>query len=1053
MTDIDHNPVSEEQYAIPKVITKKGFSPVWILPIVALLIGLGLIVKSYLNAGIIVTLQVPTADGIAIGKTRVLFKGIAAGVVKERDITDDLQHVILSIEMDKRTEPFLNQKTQFWIVEPRISLSGISGLDTILGGRYIAISAEKGSKSKRKFIALNTPPPPSQETPGLHIKLRLNRLASVDQGTVIYYKQIPVGEVTHYTLEENDSEIQAWVLIKPEYAHLVKKNSLFYNVSGIKIDAGLSGIKIKTESLISVLAGGIAFHTPLLDEEKINAPNGPDKANKSNTSIVEHGSIYLLYDDFESANVGIPIVLLFKNVRNLQENITVIKFQGRKIGTLGKFSYDKTSNETVVVAHIDPLMEDALRDNTQFWIVKPSLILLEISGLDALIQGNYISMRPSIGGELTRKFKVSESIPSLSKSVPGLHFYIETETLSSMKKGVPIFYKQIPVGNIEGFELTKDTEKVRLSAFIKPEFAHLVKKNSRFYNVSGLNIQAGLSGIKVKTESLMSLITGGVSFYTPETFTEQEHQAVVEQSKNDDVFKLYDDFDDAKAGYEVSLIFATAAGLSAGSTKVIYKGLVLGVVKKITPDKGKQTVTASITFDPIAENSLVEDTKFWMVRPQISLSGVKNIETLLGGDYITLRSGESKKKQLTFNVSQHRPPFNHTFPGLHLKLNSTELGAVAMGSPILYQRIKIGDVQNYELAEDRISVNILIHILPQYKDLVTSVSRFYNASGIRINANLSGVDIRTESFESILAGGIALYNMPDQKHKSDTRQQKKVRNGAVFDLFNDYDAARTNAFYVNVRFSDPQGLSIGSKVKYKGVSVGEVESISLDKKNSDLVWVKLELNSVLKAVLGKKSLFWVSKAHIGLTRTDNIDTLISGNYINVLPVKTVKGKSTVPPEAINFTALDEELLISQSRFGFTVNLTASRLSSVRTGDPVYYHQVVVGKVIGYEIADTADQILIYLSIRNRFKPLIRENSKFWHASGVSMDIRLFGTSKIRTESLEAIIAGGISFATPDNDKMGDMLASGSFFVLHDEPKEQWTQWNPIIHLSKEMQQD
>ena len=165
MTDIDHNPVHEEQYAIPKVTTKKGFSPIWILPIVALLIGLGLIVKSYLNAGIIVTLQVPAADGIVDGKTRILFKGIVAGVVKERDITDDLQHVILSIEMNKRTEPFLNEKTQFWIVEPRISLSGVSGLDTILGGRYIAISAEKGSKSKRKFIALNTPPPPSQETP------------------------------------------------------------------------------------------------------------------------------------------------------------------------------------------------------------------------------------------------------------------------------------------------------------------------------------------------------------------------------------------------------------------------------------------------------------------------------------------------------------------------------------------------------------------------------------------------------------------------------------------------------------------------------------------------------------------------------------------------------------------------------------------------------------------------------------------------------------------------------------------------------------------------
>ena len=136
-----------------------------------------------------------------------------------------------------------------------------------------------------------------------------------------------------------------------------------------------------------------------------------------------------------------------------------------------------------------------------------------------------------------------------------------------------------------------------------------------------------------------------------------------------------------------------------------------------------------------------------------------------------------------------------------------------------------------------------------------------------------------------------------------------------------------------------------------------------------------------------------------------------------------------------------------------MSLSSSRLSSVKVGDPVYYRQVKVGTVVGYELADTADQILIYLSIRNRFKPLIRENSKFWHASGIAMDLKLFGTSKIRTESLEAILQGGIAFATPDNEKMGRMLSSGSFFVLHDEPEPQWSQWNPIIHLSKETQQD
>ncbi|MCK5539278.1 MAG: MCE family protein, partial [Bacteroidales bacterium] len=134
-TTIPKQPISD-QFAQPEVTRKKGFSPIWILPIVAFLIGVGLIVKSYMDAGIMITLQVPSAEGIEVGKTHILYKGISTGVVKKRIVTEDLQNVILHIEMHKRTKPFLNENTVFWVVEPRVSLSGISGLDTLLGGRY-----------------------------------------------------------------------------------------------------------------------------------------------------------------------------------------------------------------------------------------------------------------------------------------------------------------------------------------------------------------------------------------------------------------------------------------------------------------------------------------------------------------------------------------------------------------------------------------------------------------------------------------------------------------------------------------------------------------------------------------------------------------------------------------------------------------------------------------------------------------------------------------------------------------------------------------------------
>ncbi len=1019
MSDNEHPDINSVPLARPKVNSRRSFSPIWILPIVALLIGLGLIFESYLNAGIMITLKVRTAEGIEVGKTKVFYKGITTGVVKSYEVADDLQHVILHIEMDKRTEPYLNEKAKFWVVEPRITLSGISGLDTILKGRYIAIDSEKSETSKRDFVALDRAPPPSGKTPGLHIKLRLNRLASVDRGTVVFYKQVPVGEVINYTLEENDSEIHAWVVIRPEYAHLVKENSRFYNVSGISIKAGLSGVEIKTESLVSLLVGGIAFTTPLEEE-----PAQPAK----------HGSLFLLYDDFESARVGIPVILRFKNIDSLTANQTKIKYQGQVIGRLGKFAYDRKNNESISVAKLSPLVADVLTENTQFWIVKPSVSILKISGLDALMEGNYLELRPSGVGKKKREFRVYESVPPLPASVPGLHFTIEAEELGSITKDTPLYYKNIKVGKIESFKLSEDNEKVKLQAYIKPEFAHLVTESTRFYNVSGVNIKGGLTGIKVTTESIASLLSGGIAFYTP------RYKKSNIKAKNGDVFQLYDSFDDAKAGIEVSLIFDDTTGLTADVTKVIYKGIVLGVIKKITPNAGQETATATVIMNPIADVGLVKDTQFWMVRPKFDITGVENLETLLAGDYITMRLGKSKKKKYRFKVSMTRPPLDASYPGLHLKLKSSELGSISIGAPVMYHRIKIGNVQDYELAADGKSINILIYIYPRYMNLVSSHSRFYNASGFKVDVGLSGLSVRTESVKSILKGGIGLYN--DAQYKPG---KHKVSNGTEYRLFDDYEAAQINAFYVTVLFDKVDGLSYGSKVIYNDIEVGKVRTVKLSRKDVKKVEVSLELSEQIKPILGERSRFWVARAELGLAKIKNAGNLITGNFLRLEPVRGSFSDY--------FIGYEEKPLKKQSATGFSIHLTASRLGSIKVGDGVYYRQIKVGEVVGYELADTSDQILIHLTIRERFRPLLRENSRFWNASGISMDINLFGRSEIRTESVESILSGGIAFATPDNAAMGKELSEGSYYILHDEPQPQWLKWNPIIPLSRETQQN
>ncbi|MEE8309843.1 MAG: MlaD family protein [Hyphomicrobium sp.] len=137
-----------------------------------------------------------------------------------------------------------------------------------------------------------------------------------------------------------------------------------------------------------------------------------------------------------------------------------------------------------------------------------------------------------------------------------------------------------------------------------------------------------------------------------------------------------------------------------------------------------------------------------------------------------------------------------------------------------------------------------------------------------------------------------------------------------------------------------------------------------------------------------------------------------------------------------------------AEWGLNVILTGDQLSSIKVGDKVYYREIVVGEVSSYELADFSDHVRIYLNIQRRYTPLVREKSAFWNASGIGVDFGLFSGLEIQTESLESIMSGGIAFATPDNDDMGEQVNENAVFPLHAEMNEKWVKWKPRIELAK-----
>jgi paraquat-inducible protein B len=262
MTEDNNNNSSSQ---IPAAAIKKpkgdgGFSPIWIVPIVALLIGAFLLYRMATESGPNITITFSAASGIEAGKTKIKFKGVEVGEVNDVDISEDLSGVTITAEMHPETKQHLTDKTRFWIVKPQISGGTISGLGTLLSGDYIGMDPSDDGSSTRAFVGLEKPPVIHSSEAGTHFTLRANGLGSINIGSPVFFKDIPVGQVTEYKLQDS-GDIKLHIFVKEPYDKRVNSATRFWNASGFDITLNANGIEVKTESLVAIIGGGVAFDT------------------------------------------------------------------------------------------------------------------------------------------------------------------------------------------------------------------------------------------------------------------------------------------------------------------------------------------------------------------------------------------------------------------------------------------------------------------------------------------------------------------------------------------------------------------------------------------------------------------------------------------------------------------------------------------------------------------------------------------------------------------------------------------------------------------------
>jgi len=241
---------------------KRGrISVIWIIPILAALVAIGIAVQRILSVGPTIIIVFTAAEGIEAGKTFIKYKDVNIGQVTAVRLTNDYKKVEVTAKIEKHAAGLMVQDAKFWVVRPQISLTGVSGLSTLLSGNYIGFEPGTSEQSANIFVGLDVAPVVAGQA-GREFILNSGDVGSLSVGSPIYYRRLPVGQVTATDLQPDGKAVQIRVFVRAPYDKYVVTASRFWNASGIDVSVGADGINVRTESVVAILVGGISFDVP-----------------------------------------------------------------------------------------------------------------------------------------------------------------------------------------------------------------------------------------------------------------------------------------------------------------------------------------------------------------------------------------------------------------------------------------------------------------------------------------------------------------------------------------------------------------------------------------------------------------------------------------------------------------------------------------------------------------------------------------------------------------------------------------------------------------------
>ncbi len=440
-------------------------------------------------------------EGIQPGQTEVRYLGVPVGYVESATLDVPNRAVVAVARFQPAFDRLHDQGAVFTLVGPRISLAGVTGLETLLSGPYVDLAPGGGNVIADRFegrsLADEGFRTTQAESEGVRVVLHAKVLPPLREGAPVLYRGLVAGRVEKAAMGTDGPVLAA--VIRKDFAASVGANTRFWQVPAVSLQAGPGVFKVDVAGVETLLQGGVAF-----DAFEAAGPSANDGAK-----------FELFATEFAARAVSPPVRITFENGQGLLAGQTQVRYLGLPVGLVEAVTAKGAKVEAVV--RLQAEYGFLRRRGSAFSIARLNVSLKGISGLETMVSGVYIDCVPAPGGGLAESFDgVSTAQATLEKKAEtGLEIVV-TATQTNIDVDAPVTYRGLKVGRVERKILLADRGKVGLCLVIDPAHAGLVRENTKFWDAGGLRVGIGFFAFKVPSASLETLARGGLAFATPD---------------------------------------------------------------------------------------------------------------------------------------------------------------------------------------------------------------------------------------------------------------------------------------------------------------------------------------------------------------------------------------------------------------------------------------------------------------------------------------------------------------------------------------------------------